>query len=242
LAGTEWEIEVLNVQNGQPPYLYSINEEPFQETPQFVDLGPGSYRVRLKDQSGCEYEESFELEGRPKLNVLLDAPSEAILGDTLVVRQSTNRPVVNYAWSPTEGLSCTDCSMPILRPLNNTTYILEVTDENGCTARDSFFVQVTKNRNFYAPNIFSPNGDGVNDFFMPFFGNDVARIENFRVFSRWGSLLFERKEALPNSVDLGWNGRTNGEVLPSEVYVWTANIVFIDGASVRASGDVMLLR
>lgn len=242
ILGTEWEIDVLNIQNGFPPYQFSINGGAFQDLSSFVDLDAGQFEVIVRDQTGCEYEESILLEGRPRLHISLDAPPEVLLGDTVNIRQSINRPMVSYQWSSEEAFSCTDCSMPVFRPLNSGTYALEVMDEEGCTARDSFFIQVTKNRQFYAPNVFSPNGDGINDYFMPMFGNDVARVENFQVFSRWGSLLFEQPESLPNSNDLRWNGRVNGEILPEEVYVWTANIVFIDGESVRVSGDVMLLR
>jgi gliding motility-associated-like protein len=242
LMGTEWEIDVVNIQDGFPPIQFRLNDGPFQDMSNFADLDAGTYEVTIRDQTGCEYSESIVLEGRPRLSVTVEARSEVLLGDTVMVRQSTNRPVVSYAWSPEEGFSCTDCSAPIFRPLNSGDYFLEVTDDEGCTALDSFFIQVTKNRSFYAPNAFSPNGDGVNDYFMPLFGNDVGRIENFRVFSRWGSLLFERPEGLPNSTDLRWNGRSNGEILPKGVYIWTANIVFIDGVSVQASGDVMLLR
>lgn len=242
LLGTEWEIDVVGIQNGFPPYQFKINEGSFQSASSFMNLDPGNYEVIVQDQTGCEYSEAIVLEGRPRLSLSLDAPSEAILGDTINIRQSTNRPVANYRWSPEEGFSCTDCRFPVFRPLNSGTFFLEVTDEEGCTAIDSFSMQVFKNREYYAPNAFSPNGDGVNDNFMPFFGNDVARVANFKVFSRWGSLIFERSESLPNSSDLQWNGRMNGEILPSEIYVWMADVVYIDGATVRISGDVMLLR
>ncbi len=115
-------------------------------------------------------------------------------------------------------------------------------DENGCSAVDSFFIQVEKNRDFFAPNVFSPNGDGVNDYFRPFFGENVERIENFQVFSRWGSIIFEQREMTGDIPQAGWNGRLNGELVPSEVYIWTGNLVFIDGVRLRISGDVMLLR
>lgn len=242
LIGTEWEIDVVNIQNGFPPFQFRLDDGPFQESPSFIGLDAGTYEVTVQDQTGCEYSESIELEGRPRLSLSVDAPPEVLLGDTAAVRQSINRPVVGYAWSPAEGFSCTDCSAPVFRPLNSGTYFLEVTDEEGCTALDSFFIQVTKNRDFYAPNVFSPNGDGVNDYFMPMFGNDVVSVENFRIFNRWGSLLFERREGLPNSSELQWNGRSNGEILSMGVYIWTANITFIDGVSLQASGDVMLIR
>jgi len=238
----EWIIDVVNVQNGFPPFRYGLNGDPLQGTPTFDSLPPGNYDIVVQDETGCQYRESRTLNSGPPLSLELEAAPEIQLGDSLTVRVNTNRPVSSYSWSPEEGFSCTDCPSPVLRPLNSTEYQLQVADENACTAVDSFFIYVEKTRKYFAPNVFSPNGDGINDYFMPLFGKDVERVENFRVFSRWGSLLYECREAPPNSARLRWNGRQNQEVAPEELYIWMAEVLFIDGVRQTISGDVLLLR
>ena len=63
----------------------------------------------------------------------------------------------------------------------------------------------------------------------------------FRVFNRWGDLVYEVSELAPNSSTQAWDGRFKGEVLGSDVFVWSAEIEFIDGVTLDYAGDVLLL-
>ena len=94
----------------------------------------------------------------------------------------------------------------------------------------------------YAPNVFSPNSDGINDSFFLFGGPEVQAISNFRIFSRWGDLMYEQPSMIANDDQLGWDGTFNGADLTSGVYVWVADITFIDGVSLVYSGDVTILK
>ncbi len=237
-----WQIDITDIEDGFPPYLFRFNEGDFQESSQFTDLSPGPYEITVLDESGCPFQQEGLMDNGMPLSLSLEAPEQVSLGDSVEIGVSTNRPVSRYSWSPEEGLSCTDCPFPYLRPLNNMTYRLEVADENGCLAVDSFFIRVEKKRDFFAPNAFSPNGDGVNDYFRPFFGNEVEKVDNFRVFSRWGNLIFEQREMIGDGPNRGWDGRINGEPAPAEVYIWMGELLFIDGIRINISGDVMLLR
>ena len=96
-------------------------------------------------------------------------------------------------------------------------------------------------RDVFVPNAFSPNQDGVNDQLVIYGGPEVALIRNFRVFNRWGDLIFERSSLFPNSSSDTWDGRFQGEILDSGVFVWSAEIEFIDGVVIPYRGDVLLL-
>lgn len=85
------------------------------------------------------------------------------------------------------------------------------------------------------PTGFSPNGDGVNDI-LYVRGAGVERM-NFKVFNRWGELLFET-----NSMDIGWDGTYKGNPQEMEAYAWTLSATFIDGSTANKSGNVTLLR
>jgi len=87
------------------------------------------------------------------------------------------------------------------------------------------------------------DNDGINDVFT-LFGNspNVQMVEEFKIFDRWGSLIFESGNFLPNDSQSGWNGTFNGEGLPTGVYVYTATIRFIDEQVFRYSGDVFLIK
>jgi gliding motility-associated-like protein len=72
-------------------------------------------------------------------------------------------------------------------------YWLTVTDNNGCRATDSIFVTVDHNCRVIAPNIFTPNGDGINDFFS-FIGNNF-KAANCKIYNRWGGIVYEWNDA-----------------------------------------------
>ena len=117
------------------------------------------------------------------------------------------------------------------------TYSVKVTNYCG-TVEDAINVSFENCREVYAPNVFSPNLDGINDFFMLMDGGDIKKIEHFAIFDRWGDLVFEQKNILSNDVSAAWDG----EGWPEGVYTWFAEIEFRDGKSERLKGDVMLLR
>ena len=117
-----------------------------------------------------------------------------------------------------------------------------VTNENGCTATDEVTIRVIKDRPVYIPNVFSPNGDGVNDGFTIFSGPGLQEIEKLQVFSRWGELVFEASGILPNDESLGWDGLFNGEPVDPGVFVYIAQLRFADLEVVQMEGDVTVLR
>jgi hypothetical protein len=95
-------------------------------------------------------------------------------------------------WSNSASLSCSDCLYPLAMPFNTTIYKLEVTSVDGCLASDSLMVRVVKDRNIYAPNVFSPDNDGLNDHFNLYTDKGARQIRFLRIYSRWGELAFEK--------------------------------------------------
>jgi gliding motility-associated-like protein len=92
----------------------------------------------------------------------------------------------------------------------------------------------------YAPNIFSPNGDGTNDIFG-LESPDFGRILALNVYDRWGNLVFQTKNTLFQD-PAGWDGLYQNQTMPAGVYVWLASIEFVDGQQQFFSGDVTLVR
>jgi gliding motility-associated-like protein len=94
----------------------------------------------------------------------------------------------------------------------------------------------------YAPNAFSPNGDGINDRFTVFGGSDLEQIRSLQVFDRWGGLVYQQESLQPNDQDMAWDGKTKGLLAGEGVYVYSAEIVMNDGKFRTLSGKVSLLR
>lgn len=150
--------------------------------------------------------------------------------------------VVSWQWTPPNGLSCDSCPDPSASPTGNTFYTITVRNEDGCTAQDTMTVFVTcGGGNVFIPNTFSPNGDGMNDVFYPR-GKGVAQVKSFRVFNRWGQLVFERYNFNVNDRSSGWDGSVGGQKLPPDVFVYICEVVCENDQVLLFKGDVTLLR
>jgi len=116
-----------------------------------------------------------------------------------------------------------------------------ITDENGCQAEDRVNLYVQKERKVFVPTAFSPNGDANNDRLLVH-GEDGTRILTFRVFDRWGELLFETGDFMINDPVYGWTGEFRGQMMNSGVYIWALEVEYVDGATDFFKGSTTLIR
>jgi len=132
-----------------------------------------------------------------------------------------------YVWSPTDSLSCVSCQSTFAAPLNNMLYTISAVDVNGCPTSDSVFVTVVPAPDtLMLPNVFTPNGDGINDQFV------ITAPEGFSmdVYNRWGELIYR------SSLQHYWDGRTNtGEIVSEGTYYY---IVVLESSGDSHTGFV----
>ncbi len=239
-------IIVENATGGMPPYTYSVDNEIFRTDSTIFGLAAGLYTVYVQDASGCVFTDEILVE--QPFEVIVDAGPdvEILFGDSIQLSAQINQPPGNdfvFSWSPAEGLSCTACDEPYASPLEDMTYIVTAIDSiTGCRASDDIRVNVNKDRNVFIPNAFSPDGDGTNDIFMIFGGQGVVEVLSFRVYDRWGELMFEDSNFMTNDPSHGWDGTFRGQELNPGVFVFAAEVEFIDGVRIPYAGDVTLVR
>jgi gliding motility-associated-like protein len=122
-------------------------------------------------------------------------------------------------------------------------FTITATDVLGCTASQNLSLEVLKPRNVYIPNAFTPNDDGQNDTFRPYFGLGVKKLSLMRVFDRWGVEVFTLIDVPANDISLyGWNGSLNGQSYNPGVFVYFMDIEYLDGNKDFFKGDVTLIR
>ncbi|MCB9324719.1 MAG: gliding motility-associated C-terminal domain-containing protein [Lewinellaceae bacterium] len=235
---------IQEVLGGTGPYSYSLNGGDFQQNSIFNNLTAGLYEVLVQDVNDCEFYIELELEDGNDL--VLDLGDDQIieLGEEADLYALFNIPedeIMQFAWNPDQHIICNDCFEQHLSPLATTTYRATLTDINGCSTSDLVTVYVQKNRNIFIPNVFSPNHDGNNDVFMIFSGKDVVGIRSFQIYNRWGENVFEVYDFLPNNPAYGWDGRFRGIPCNSAVFVWYAEVEFVDGEIILFKGDVTLV-
>ncbi|MBL7703380.1 MAG: gliding motility-associated C-terminal domain-containing protein [Ferruginibacter sp.] len=189
--------------------------------------------------------------GLPKTVEVRVDPNPAIeLGDNLNLSTGTitnlnaviqNGPIATWAWTPATGLSCTDCPSPELRVTNDITFTAVATNIYGCTARDNISISTfCKNSQVFVPNAFTPDGDGLNDILMVR-GKGIF-VTNFRIFNRWGELVFQKTNFNPNDKQFGWDGKVRGIPANTDVFVFTAEVVCDNGIKYTYKGNTTLLR
>jgi hypothetical protein len=133
---------------------------------------------------------------------------------------------------------------PTIHTFETTTYSITVYDANKCMATGSILVNVDPNRNVYLPNVFhAGDPSGLNDHFAPWVGLGVDVVNYMQVYDRWGELLFERKNFVPeNQPSLGWNGKFKGDWVQPGVYIYLVEVKFLDGRVLLYRGDVTVIR
>ena len=146
----------------------------------------------------------------------------------------------SYAWTPISGLNCPTCENPIASPLETTTYYLTVTDSLGCSITDTVVVTVDLTKMIFIPNIFSPNGDGENDFFYVQ-GLGIAEL-NMLIFDRWGEKVFENTGFQADDKSTGWDGTYHGKLMNPAVFMYIVTGTFIDGSEIKEKGDLTLIK
>ena len=88
---------------------------------------------------------------------------------------------------------CIDCNHLSVNPLFDTQYMITAINEEGCQSIDTILIHVEPLNGIYAPNVFSPNSDGFNDYFYLQSEKDL-KVLSLKIFDRWGEILLEQKQ------------------------------------------------
>lgn len=154
-------------------------------------------------------------------------------GQSFILKNKAPAPAepCRYSWS-------NGSTAPALEIIHPGTYTLNIsTAPLGCSNGAS--VEVHKDCYLDIPNVFTPNNDGVNDYFFPrqLLSRSVSQFEML-VYNRWGQIIFHTRE----NNGRGWDGRFNNVAQPAGVYIYTITATFNGGAQEQYEGNVTLLR
>jgi len=244
--GDKGSIIVNEVIGGVPPVKFSLNNGPFTIQSAFANLVPGPYTVVVQDAEGCSTSLSAVLIEPAEFIIVVSPGATIDLGGVYQVTTQVNLPlnqIQSVLWTPSTGLSCDTCLNFQAAPLVSTQYSVEVTTVAGCRDDGQLRILVDRRVDVYIPNVFTPNDDGENDIFTVFADQKgVRKINSLQVYSRWGELLWERFDFDPNDLSLGWDGTYRGKNLNPAVFVYQAEVEFIDGRRELFKGDVTIVR
>lgn len=245
---TGGSIVVGELSGGTGSYFYSLNPGAqniaVSEGDVIANLGAGNYEFILEDENGCSLTENLSIKSGTSANLFVDAGPDLSLeaNQRWGINVSTNLVPFDVKWYPPNGLDCSNCLNPVVQTDSSTTYIVSITDQGGCTATDSITVTILSPDILYIPNIFSPDGDGINDRLPVFAGNRVKSIRRMEIYDRWGERLFSRENMPVNDPEAGWDGKHKGQRAIEGVYVYYIIAELTDGKERIFKGDVSLIR
>jgi gliding motility-associated-like protein len=226
---------------GTPPYYYSWSNG--SQKANIENLCEDDYELTIKDKNNCTLTRSFTIINQDYIPDLSVAAS-----DTIIYRgQSVNLLALSsssgyYIWDYSKFLSNLEISNPIATPDDTTIFYVKFTDLYGCKIRDSIKIYVKEvicgDPYIYVPNAFTPNNDGKNDYFKPYYPYGLVTEVFFVVYDRWGNIVFQTDEIWTK----GWDGTYRGEQLTSDVYVYFLRARCLNGEEYSHKGNVTLLR
>lgn len=250
-AGDETTITVSNISGGSgEPYTYTIDFG-VPLPPTFTSsINGGDHNITFLDKKGCEFTQAFNVPSPDPIVITflsVSSPYEIELGDSIVLATDVSGALAGYSfeWTPADFFVNPTAQSPTLYTFQSGQVMMTVVDSNGCTGKATLDIVVDADRNVYIPNAFSPdNRQGENDYFSPGVGIDVETCNYMRVYNRWGELLYERENFLPNNLELtsGWDGRFNGKLVEPGVYIYVIEVVFKDKKVLLYRGDVTVVR
>lgn len=139
-------------------------------------------------------------------------------------------------WNPGTWLNTPTSFTPVFDGLSDQLYTIEIKTKSGCVTIDTQLVKVVPGVEVHVPTAFTPNKDGLNDFLRPIVMG-IKEIRYFKIFNRWGQLIYETKTERP-----GWDGLLKGEPVSTQVVVWVLEGVGVDNRIYLRKGTSVLVR
>lgn len=232
-------ISIVGANGGYPPYdiQVTLDGNSINDTD---NIPGGDYNLIAVDRYGCTDTVNVIIEDPSRFIVDLIGDTTVRLGDELNMSVETNYDIGNFEWTPANDLPCPSCLEFILTPIHSNTYILKAYNPVNCIAYDSVTINVTVENSIYLPNIFSPNGDGINDIFeLNYYKSSVSEIRNLHIYDRFGNSVSSAKLVTDKIL---WDGMFDGRYLETGVYVYRFDVVYLSGEVGEINGDVTLVR
>lgn len=232
------------VTGGTAPYTYFLDNKQITEQIPHILQDKKRYDVKVLDDNDCPLDTFFEI--MPLLPLTIEAGKDTtiLLGQSVTLHPSSSHEwdqLSSVFWDPGESVSCTDCPYPTTSAEISTLYTLYITDDHGCVKEDSVWVRVRRINGYDAPNIILPlSASGNNRFTLYERFHSIEVIEKLAIYDRWGNEVFQKINFPPGDETSGWNGTFGEQPVAAGIYVWVARIVYKNGETEMAAGDVMV--
>lgn len=227
------------ITGGTPPYKLLLNNS-FCPPSGKNKLPSGNYELKIIDANQCTNAWLLQLNEPTALELTLEPDIEVEEGDPVWTQPAVVGPWDSVYISTASGYQSDSLETFLLLPWQDDGVTLVAWDKNKCRYQKFRYIRLKRGKYIYAPNVFSPQNDAVNDLFTLFASHHVREISNLQIYDRWGGLVFDKSHFPPNDVSLGWDGTFRGKTLQPGVFAWFAIIELKNGRKFLMEGDVTL--
>lgn len=232
----------ISATGGTGIYSYYVNGI-YQTDSVYNGLYAGSYTVVVEDNNNCVGSTTFTITQPQAFFVSAGEDKVSLRKEpvTLTAKATSLNGIIGYLWTPKDGLSCDTCAETLAAPDSTTDYVLRVMDGDSCINFDTVRVTVKFAPQSFIPNAFTPNGDGLNDYFN--FDILGAKTIEVKIFDRWGNAVYHNPNQ-PNGTQSknAWDGTFKGAKVAYENYVYTIKVTFWDETESSYTGTVAVMR
>ncbi|MBK9106938.1 MAG: gliding motility-associated C-terminal domain-containing protein [Saprospiraceae bacterium] len=208
----------------------------------FSGLAAGEYILGFYDKYRCLYLDTFELLDPPEISIRYQ--------DTIIVKDripellsilDQNQNIANMKLLPEEGSRMLGKWQYEINPERGGNYKIVATDSYGCSKEYVLVVILDLDYNVFYPNVFSPNEDGVNDYWNVTLGSGYRGV-SLEIFDRWGNRSYTMTNDEIGNGDIGWNGIYKGQKCLPGVYVFKLILKDDQNQVKHVVGTISLLR
>ncbi len=242
-----FQFEDFEIIGGLSPYTVLLDG--IEIDPSIIELqGTDVQNVKIIDDNGCSIDTSLQLNAVGVLSTWLSEPNIDLHideeGQIDLFYNQADSLIESIVWDdPNDNLSCNDCKNPKVFDLaENVSIAVTVSNIYGCESTSEIYLRRTYAPRVMPPNVISPFADFTNSHFTLFTNDEIDQIVYLYIYDRYGELMFQAHEILPNEPGEGWDCTFKGLNVNPGVYAWVAQLRVIDGSYIKRKGDVTVIK
>jgi gliding motility-associated-like protein len=243
-GAADGEITIKSVQ-GCKNYTISIGNEIFKNVVfpfTIKNVKPNLYNVTITGDVDCKWEQRVEVKSSKSSPIKIEnSYFEVFKAESIDLNINQSAIPAQLSWIPNTFLNCDDCLTPEFNGTEDINYTITFINEDGCINEQMVSVKVLeKKTELIIPNIFSPNGDGINDVWEIKFPN-AAQVQDLSIYDRWGNKMFSKKPEVGIN-NINWDGNMGSTAANPGVYIYSLAYKDDNNKNVVISGDITLIK
>lgn len=225
----------INLTGGITPYTYTLFPSNINTTLTFTNLSTGTYTFLARDKAGCTITNTFSVNNYSVIANYSVSATHSKVGSTILFT-NTSQYATGYLWDFGNGNTATSFDAAETYTAEGTYKVQLIAYAGTCSDTTYKYIFITNTLRTSIPNVFTPNGDNINDIWYISFEGAISM--HLEIFNRYGVKIYEN-----DGTGVQWDGRTlSGEPVPTGTYFYSLEITDVFNNISKFNGHITLLR